>query len=137
MTGSVTFDCDILGLVIFTDGLNVSDSILGASSTLYPTSELSRGIIVEGGDIVTLTADRRTLELSLGTANRLDSLRTITSEPTLLGDVNLDGVVDFFDLDLFVSVLTSLTFQDEADINRDGVVNFFDITPFIGILSNT
>ena len=65
-----------------------------------------------------------------------DASLTLTLEvPFLLGDVNQDGVVDFFDIAPFVAVLTSQSFQAEADIDQNGVVNFFDIQPFIDILS--
>ena len=52
----------------------------------------------------------------------------------LLGDTNLDGVVNFGDISQFISLLQVGTFLDEADINRDGLVNFLDISPFITIL---
>ena len=54
---------------------------------------------------------------------------------TLLGDVNLDQVVNFLDISPFIALLSAPTFQEEADINGDGVVSFLDISPFIGILS--
>ena len=54
----------------------------------------------------------------------------------LLGDVNLDGRVDFRDIAPFVGVLASRGFQAEADINEDGEVNFFDISPFIFFLAS-
>ena len=54
----------------------------------------------------------------------------------LLGDVNLDGSVDFRDIAPFVGVLASRGFQAEADINEDGEVNFFDISPFIFFLAS-
>ena len=53
----------------------------------------------------------------------------------ILGDVNLDGVVDFFDISPFISLLASQTFQAEADIDLNDAVDFFDIQPFIGLLS--
>ena len=53
----------------------------------------------------------------------------------MLGDINGDNVVDFFDIQPLIDVLSNQTFQAEADINGDGVVNFFDIQPFIDILS--
>ena len=49
----------------------------------------------------------------------------------ILGDVNRDGAVDFFDISGFISALSSGSFQCEAAINMDGVVDFFDISPFI------
>ena len=54
-----------------------------------------------------------------------------------LGDVNRDGVVDFFDIAPFIDLLSFATFQVEADINQDLVVDFFDIQPFIDLLSGT
>jgi len=55
--------------------------------------------------------------------------------PFLLGDVNLDGAVNFLDISPFISLLSVGGFLDEADINLDGSVNFLDISPFISILS--
>ena len=52
----------------------------------------------------------------------------------LLGDVNLHGVVDFFDIAPYIELLSDQTFQFEADIDGNEEVNFFDITPFIGLL---
>ena len=53
----------------------------------------------------------------------------------LLGDVNLDGVVDFFDIQPFIDLLAVQTFQFEADIDGNMAVDFFDIQPFINILA--
>ena len=58
-------------------------------------------------------------------------------EPFLLGDVSLDGAVDFLDVSPFISSLSSGDFQNEADIDRNGVVDFLDISPFIGLLSGS
>ena len=63
------------------------------------------------------------------------TLTVSLESPFLLGDVNRDGVVDFFDIQPFINVLSTQTFQAEADIDESGVVNFFDIAPFIEILS--
>jgi len=50
------------------------------------------------------------------------------AEPTVLGgDVNLDGVVDFFDIPPFIRVLQSGVYQAEADVNYDGFVDFLDM----------
>ena len=55
--------------------------------------------------------------------------------PCLLGDVNLDGVVDFFDIQPFIDVLSMQGFQCEADVDGNMMVDFFDIQPFINILA--
>ena len=57
-------------------------------------------------------------------------------ESVLLGDVNLDGGVNFLDISPFISLLSTAGFQNEADIDQNGTVNFLDITPFIDILSS-
>ena len=55
----------------------------------------------------------------------------------VLGDVNLDGVVNFLDISPFISVLSGGPFQIEADVDENGVVNFLDISPFIATLSGS
>ena len=57
------------------------------------------------------------------------------SSVTLLGDVNLDGFINFQDITPFIGLLSSGGFQAEADIDMNGEVNFSDIGPFIGLLS--
>ena len=62
----------------------------------------------------------------------------ITATEPLLGDVDLNGVVDFFDISPFIAILSSDgAFQAEADIDGNGLVDFFDISPFIAILSGS
>ena len=58
-----------------------------------------------------------------------------TSSNILLGDMNLDGVVDFFDISPFIALLTADGYQCEADFDSNEVVDFFDISPFIATLS--
>ena len=58
-----------------------------------------------------------------------------TVSEVLLGDVNLDGVVNFLDIAPFVTILSVSGFQTEADVNQDDLVNFLDISPFISILT--
>ena len=80
-----------------------------------------------GSDIQTL--DNEQLALNI--------FEFITTPGTLLGDVNTDGVVDFLDIQPFIDLLSSETFQAQADIDGNGIVNFFDISGFIAILSGT
>ena len=53
----------------------------------------------------------------------------------LLGDVNLDGVVNLLDVAPFVDRISSGEFQAEADINGDGTVNLLDVALFVDLLS--
>ncbi len=62
----------------------------------------------------------------------------------LIGDLNCDGAVDFFDIDPFVALLVDPAAYAEnfgeceprcgGDLNGDGAVNFFDIDPFVTLL---
>ena len=53
----------------------------------------------------------------------------------LLGDVDQNGVVDFFDIQPFIDLLSTQSFQCEGDTDENGVIDFFDIQPFINILA--
>ena len=57
--------------------------------------------------------------------------------PVLLGDCNLDGIVDFGDIPSLIQVLQSGDFLPQADCNQDGLVDFADIPRFVAILSNS
>ncbi|MEM9411489.1 MAG: glycoside hydrolase family 44 protein, partial [Planctomycetota bacterium] len=53
----------------------------------------------------------------------------------LLGDINLDGVVNLLDVQPFVNLLSASQFQAEADMNGDGTVNLLDIDGFVDAIS--
>lgn len=72
------------------------------------------------------------LDPSLGSA----TLDLQSDNPPLLGDVDLNGVVNFFDIGPFISVLSNGGDQPEADCNQDCEVDFRDIADFIAILSS-
>ena len=62
---------------------------------------------------------------------------TVTTEAVnnfLLGDVSLDGAVNFLDIAPFIAILQTGGYQDEADIDRNGSVDFLDIGAFINLL---
>ena len=92
--------------------------------------------------IGSFTADGPTLELTLespdfGQAHfNAYQIRDVTnSTGVLLGDVNLDGTVDFSDIAPFIGVLsTPGAYQAEADCDSNGRVGFSDITPFVEAL---
>ena len=67
-----------------------------------------------------------------------DATLTVTLDgPVMLGDLNLDGVVNFLDISPFILVLsTNGGFQAEGDIDKSGTVDFLDISGFIGLLSS-
>ena len=65
-----------------------------------------------------------------------DATLTVTLvSPFILGDCDLDGDVDFLDINPFIGILATASFLAQADCNQDGVVNFLDINPFLEILA--
>ena len=71
-----------------------------------------------------------------GGAVYVDDVNFAIVSPVLLGDVDLNGDVNFLDIAPFIALLTSSVYQLEADLNEDGVVTFLDISPFIAALTN-
>ena len=53
----------------------------------------------------------------------------------LLGDSDLNGEVNFDDIQAFIRVLAAGAFQAESDVDQNGEVNFEDIPIFIRILA--
>jgi hypothetical protein len=88
LSGSATFDCPIIGVIALTPQLDATDASLGRAGTTYPTgTQPKRGLEFE--EVVTLTADRRTLTVTLEIQqsstspadNTLDQIRVITECP--------------------------------------------------------
>ena len=102
------------------------------------------GSVVSGMDIVDMIQGLGAFDLDGIGSTLFDNVPLITVDPlelvvlndvVLLGDMNLDGEVDFFDIAGFISVLAASSFQAEADIDVNDEVDFFDIAPFIDLLS--
>ena len=62
LAGSIVFDRPVLGIIGSDPELDASDAILGSPSTFYPTGTSGRDTW-EGGDSITLSADRMTLTI--------------------------------------------------------------------------
>ena len=89
LEGSITFDTDILGVILRKHTLNKTDGILGALDTEYPTNRLglSRGAeLLSSQDSVVLEPDGRTLTVHLAVGSAIDQIRVVTDapEPTAL-----------------------------------------------------
>jgi hypothetical protein len=61
---------------------------------------------------------------------------TTATPGAALGDVNIDGEINFSDIPAFIASLQSGDYRAEADLNFDGFVNFSDIPLFIDVLTN-
>ncbi len=84
LVGSVTFDADIIGVIVQDGSLDKSDWV-GSPTTKYPDRLDLRGLELgspaKGDDLVTISADRRTITFNVGFSTVLDSIRVITANP--------------------------------------------------------
>lgn len=85
--GDVTFNSPILAVITNQEQLNATDSILGKKRFEY-AQNLSRGL--ESGDALTLSADRKTLQLSWQVMqtlkNGMDQVRVVVEAGTVTRD---------------------------------------------------
>lgn len=54
----------------------------------------------------------------------------------LPGDLNCDGTIDLLDVNPFVKLLSSSTYNIKADINCDGQLDLLDVQPFVELILN-
>jgi len=112
-----------------------------ARETPYSDSSGNTVILNDQFSIGTFTATGPTIDITVespdfGQAHiNAYQIRDLTVGGGLLGDVDQNGVVDFFDIQPFINLLSNQTFQFEGDIDGNGDVDFFDIQPFINILA--
>ena len=106
---------------------------VGGFNSIFNVGFFANSASVQTGPYV-LNYNGSTTSGTLGPA-AIDFYSFNVGSDVLLGDCNLDGVVDFFDITPFISALASPTFLPQADCNEDGMISFFDIQPFIQILS--
>ena len=79
LEGSLTFDADILGVLVLNDSLDNTDGVLGAGSTQYPVGN-SRGLELDPNyDWITIESDRRKIIVHLLANDQIDQVRVITS----------------------------------------------------------
>jgi hypothetical protein len=107
----------------------------GANRELWFTLNVDTTGLAAGDYSISLADAGGSFRDSAGAFIAANNNLSFTVSEVLLGDVNLDGVVNFLDIAPFIGVLSGNTFQAEADVNLDGTVNFLDIAPFISILS--
>ena len=75
------------------------------------------------------------LDLFMATCDNYHMFVNTAAPKFLLGDVNMDNVVNLLDVGPFVELLSNGGFQVEADINQDGAVNLLDVSLFVAILA--
>ncbi len=120
--------------------VSTAPTLNAAAGSIFPEAQLG-----DSGTFVSVTNATETGNpdpLTDGWRGRTDLVvrAIIDIEPDLVqgplkGDVNLDGIVTFLDINPFILLLASNGFQAEADCDCDGDLDFLDIQPFIDILA--
>lgn len=82
VSASITFDQPVYGLIFNTTRLDATDGLLGSAAFRYPSEggiTLNRGALSEVVDTVTVSADRKMLNLTLqaGEEGRVDQIRIL------------------------------------------------------------
>ena len=56
--------------------------------------------------------------------------------PTNLGDINEDGILNVLDLVLMIDMILNNEYSLIADVNEDGIVNILDIVQLVNVILN-
>jgi hypothetical protein len=85
LSGAITFDRKILGLIFLDGSLDASDAAVGLGTTAYPAGFTARGTELgpsAAGDKLEILAGRRTLDVNrLNVALGIDQVRVVLAEP--------------------------------------------------------
>ncbi len=127
---------NLSGSAFVLDGAPMDNLVEGAAFTIVDRDVTLSGVLADG------TAFSFDLNSDVDRGVFIDQFEpgatltvTLTSE-VLLGDCNLDGVVNFLDIAPFIELLRAGDYLAQADMDEDGVVTFSDIIPFVVLLSS-
>ena len=115
------------------DGVALDDLNLGEVFTILDRDVTLSGLLADGSAF-SFELDSDPTPSQFGFESGATLTVTLTSQ-LLLGDANLDGVVNFLDISMFIRILCCGSYQAESDANKDGIVDFLDISPFVLLLS--
>ena len=131
--GSFTRELSVVLDTQSDDGTYTMDFLIDGQSVIVgpPVNSADAGLTIDDIRFVGFSFDDTTSDLVV-----VDNFSLIATEKTVvLGDVNLDGIVNLLDVAPFIALLSEGQFQAEADLNLDGMVNLLDVSPFIDLLS--
>lgn len=79
ISGFLTFDRDVLGIITKNGTLLDGNTVIGSPSVQYPTGNFQGVELFDAGSFVTLSDDRRTVSFGLPVGPHADNLRIITA----------------------------------------------------------
>jgi uncharacterized repeat protein (TIGR01451 family) len=113
LAGSVTFDRDVLGIIILTENLDNSDDAVGDAGTQYESDSPDpqwhdfREPELNGQDTIDLSGDKRTVTVAWFTAQAIDEIRIIEQAPS--ATATAEKTVDINDANLGDHITVTLT----------------------------
>ena len=113
-------------------------TVVGSAASQTQTFTFETPLVIPAGEEIVVGQtgfDPATLAGSNTGVGFEQIILTLGGASPLLGDVNMDGTVDFLDIPEFIARVTGGVFQAEADINGDGEVGFLDIPEFVDLLT--
>lgn len=118
VSGTITFDQAIQGLLLDSSSLTLTDSILGSIGDYGADSD--RGLTIDANNTLTISGDGRTLFFDLQVSgDELLQFRVVTDDVGLdPADLNFDLSIDNSDLAIWNSGYSAST--NSGDINVDG-----------------
>jgi len=98
LTGSITFDTDIVGIIFKRKALGTSDPIFGTPSTFYDGTDKSRGFgLKDKKNWFSISPDRRTFAFqSLVTRENINELRILSQGQSQIATVPLPASIWLF-----------------------------------------
>ncbi|MDB2687761.1 hypothetical protein N9Y42_11180 [Mariniblastus sp.] len=126
---------DLLGSNFALNGTPIDGLVVGEAFTINDRDVTLSGLLADGSPFSFDLNTSQIAEQDFIASNATLRVTVAGVLEPLLGDVNLDKVVDFSDIGPFIVVLSNVEFQAEADIDGNDTVDFDDIAPFIVILA--
>ena len=78
LQGSLTFDTDVVGIMVKSTRMGGTDDLFGSAGTNYATGASARGLELNQDDWLELSADRRTVTIQFEIRTFIDEIRIIT-----------------------------------------------------------
>ncbi len=100
------------------------------------TLPVSRGVLAEW-DTATVAPGEYAIRVSMACSGGLEPIQTqavaTITAPQCLADLNADGILDFFDITIFLGAFSAN--DPVADMNEDGAFDFFDVAAYLEAFS--
>jgi hypothetical protein len=118
LRGTITFDSDIIGVIVTDRRLLATDGTLGAPGTVYAASD-RRTVELENADRLVISADRRSIDITMALSEGfLDEFRVLTASPSMdvtPPTITFGGNAGTYTVDQMVNITCTATDEGGVD----------------------